>query len=239
MRFPAVKRILLLVFVLAGIAAGRAQDVQDTDSSPYHQALLNYKAGHYDAARLAIDDAEKLKPDDVATAILKARILTEQGDFDEGATLLRRFLTANGPLEVQLALGDLFLRQRDFGAAANMYDQALYLKPNDADIKLKLIYAKINTSDLVTAEKYSSELKPFDPDNPAYYFARAALAEATGKSGEVDQDMQTARTIYGVITTDRYLKTYLQVFAPQPAKTGISARAEPPATSTNAAPAKP
>jgi predicted Zn-dependent protease len=234
-----VKLGLVLVSLVGLAGAVQAQDVPDTDSSPYHQALLNYKAGHYDAARMAIDDAEKQKPDDVATAILKARIMTEQGDYDAGAALLRRFLTPTGPLEVQMALGDLFLRQRNFGAAANMYDQALYLKPNDADIKLKLIYAKINTSDLVTAEKYASELKPFDSENPAYYFAHAALSEVTGNGAQVDQDMQTSRTIYGVILTDRYLKTYLQVFAPQPAKNSVSARAEPPTTNAAPAPATP
>jgi tetratricopeptide (TPR) repeat protein len=224
-----------LVFLLLAPVAAEDAPPPDNDTSPYHQALLNYKSGHYDAARLAIDDAEKANPNDLATAVLKGRILTEQGDFADGATLLRRFLGPDGPVAVQLALGDLFLRQRDFGAAANMYDQALQLKPNDPDIMLKLIYAKINTSDLVSASKYASELKPLDQLNPAYYFAHAALAETTGKTGEADQDIETVRTIYGITTANHYLRTYLQVFA-HSSKNDVNARSEPPA-STNAAPA--
>ena len=177
---------------------------------------------------LAIDDAEKEHPNDVDTAILKARILTEQHDFDAGAALLRRYLTATGPLEVQLALGDLLLRQRNFSAAANLYEQALQLKPDDPDITLKLIYAKINSADLITAGKLASQLKPLDPVNPAYYYAKAALANTTGNSTEADQDFETVRTIYGNMVANRYLKTYLEVFSPK-AKSGVSARAEPPA----------
>ena len=226
---------LLIAPLAAQPAPAQDQAPEDNDSSPYHQAILNYKSGHYDAARLAIDDAQKANPESMPVAVLKSRILTEQGDFADGATLLRHFLGPNGPFEVQIALGDLFLRQRDFGAAGNMYDQALQLKPNDPDLMLKLIYAKINTSDLVTAGKYASELKPLDPLNPAYYFARAALAETTGKSEEAEQDIETVRTIYGITVANRYLRTYLQVFAHGP-KNGVAARAEPPAA-TNSAPA--
>jgi predicted Zn-dependent protease len=229
MKIPGAKWGLPLLLLCALGVSARAQD----DSDPYHQALLNYKSGHYDAARIAIDDAEKAQPDNVAVAVLKSRILAEQHDFTDGETLLRRFLGPDGPFEVQLALGDLLLRKRDFGGAANMYDQALALKPDDPDLMLKLVYAKINAGDLVTAEKYASQLKPLDPVNPAYYFARAALAETTGKGAEADQDIETVRTIYGITVANRYLKTYLQVFSPTQ-QNGVAARAEPP--STNAPP---
>jgi tetratricopeptide (TPR) repeat protein len=206
------------------------------DDDAYHQALLNYKAGNYGAARLAIDDAEKANPSNLGVAVLKSRILAEQGDFKDGEALLRKFLGPDGPFDIQLALGDVLLRKRDFGGAANMYDQALQAKPGDVDVKLKLVYAKINAGDLVTAAKYSSEMKPLDPVNPAYYFAKAALAQGTGKDTEADQNIETSRTIYGITTTNRYLKTYLQVFAHAHASE-VNDRAAPP--STNAAPAKP
>jgi predicted Zn-dependent protease len=226
-----------LVLLTPGLRAQDATDAQtardnapDTDSSPYHQALLNYKSGNYAAARVAIDEAETEKPNDLAIAVLKGRILTEQHDFAGGETLLRRYLGPNGPLPVQLALGDLFLRARDFGHAANLYDQALAAKPNDPDITLKFIYALISTGDLVTAGKYASQLKPLDPVNPAYYFARAALAQATGDSATSDQDIETVRTIYGSTVANRYLKIYLEVFSVKSTPAGA------PLPSTNAAP---
>jgi hypothetical protein len=68
------------------------------------------------------------------------------------------------------------------------------------------------------AGKYARQLKPLDPKNPydthaSYYFAKAALAQAENRSQEADDDIETARTIYGLTVTNRYLKTYLQVFS--------------------------
>jgi len=221
-----VPRSMALGFILLGLVTLlRAQNAPAADDaqSPYHQALFDYKSGHYDDARVAIDEAEKAKPSDLPTEILKARILTELGDFDGGEKVLRPLLTPDGPLEVQLALGDLLLRKRSFNSASKFYDLALQAKPDDPDITLKMIYSRVGASDLLTAAKYASRLKPFDPavdpldpkhpGKPSYYFAKAALAQATGKSQEAEDDIQTARTFYGITVTNRYLKTYLEVFA--------------------------
>jgi tetratricopeptide (TPR) repeat protein len=198
----------------------RAQDTTDDQPlTPYGTALLAYKTGKYDEARTAIDAAEKAKPGDVPTEILKAKILTEQHDFAGGEKLLRSLLTPAGPPEIELALGDLLLRKRSFDRAAKYYTLALQAKPNDPDIILKLVYAKIGVSDLIGAGQYASQLTPLNPKNPyddhaSYYFAKAALAQATGKSAEADDAIQTARTNYGVTITNRYLKTYLEFFTP-------------------------
>ncbi len=193
--------------------AQTAPAIQDKDLTPYQQALLNYQLGKYDEARTAIDAADKAKPGDPNTELLKARILTEQGDYAEGAKILQGLLASKGTVEVQLALGDLLLRKHDFNGAAKSYNLALQAKPNDPDISLKLIYAKVGNSDLTSAEKDASKLKPMDPDHPSYYFAKAALAQATGKTSDAEDDIQTVRTIYGITVANHYLKTYLEVFA--------------------------
>lgn len=225
-------RLLTLGFILLGGASLlRGQDespVQDSNTSPYHLALLDYKTGKYDAARTAIDAAEKANPGDLATQVLKARILTEQHDFAGAKKVLEGINGKPGLTpEIQdgqdLAFGDLCLRERSFDEAAKFYESLLSRKPGDPDLTLKIIYTRIGASDLVAAAKYASQLKPFDPaqdpldpknpGNPSYYFAKAAIAQATGKTGEADDDIQTARTLYGIMTTNRYLKTYLQFFA--------------------------
>ena len=226
-----VARAMALGVVLLGLTAVlRAQiapdiqpitpdDTRDVQPlTPYGTALLDYKIGKYNEARAAIDAAEKEKPGDVSTEILKSRILIELGDFAGGEQILRSLLTSSGPTEIQLALGDLLLRKRSFDRAAKYYGLALQAKPNDPDITLKIIYAKIGASNLVEAGHYASQLKPLDAKNPyddhaSYYFAKAALAQATGKTQEAEDDIQTARTIYGITVTNRYLKTYLEVFA--------------------------
>jgi tetratricopeptide (TPR) repeat protein len=215
-------RLSVLGFVLVACTGLlRAQDEQepaDNDTSPLHVALVAYKAGKYDDARTAIDAAEKANPGDLRTELLKAKILTEQHDFAGGEKLLHGMLTPTGPVEVQMGLGDLLLRKHSFDRAAKYYTLALTAKPGDPDITLKLIYAKIGASDLVGAGQLASNLKAIDPKNPydphaSYYFAKAALAQATNNTQGAEDDIQNARTIYGNTITDRYLKTYLEVFA--------------------------
>ncbi len=219
----------------------RAEDDETTaaasaPTSPYQQALLAYRAGNFDAAKTAIDDAQQQKPHDLAIDVLKARILTEQHDYSDAEALLRQHLSGDGPVDVQIALGDLFLHQHDFSRAATAFNQALALKPADPDIELKLIYAEVNTGDTVAAVTLAAKLKPLDPVNPAYYFAKAALADTTGNSAEADEDIQTVRTIYGITAANVYLKMYLAVFSSS-VKDSVNARSEPPPT--NAAPATP
>jgi tetratricopeptide (TPR) repeat protein len=204
-------------------------DVVDNDTSPYHLALIDYKAGKFQAAydtlspevKAGLDPANPIAAQRIA--ILDSKILTELKRYDEGEKVLRSVWTPNGPVEIQLALGDLLLRKHSFDRAAKYYTLALQTKPNDSDITLKIVYCLVGTCNLLDAGKYASQLKPFDPavdpldpkhpGNPSYYFAQAALAEATGKTADAQEDIENARTLYGNIMTDRYLKTYLDVFS--------------------------
>ena len=229
----STRSIALGLVLLSSLILLHAQDAPDDQPlTPYGIALLAYKTGKYDEARTAIDAAEKAKPGDLPTELLKAKILTEQHDFADGEKLLHSLLTPAGPPEVELALGDLLLRKRSFDRAAKYYTLALQAKPNDPDIILKLVYAKIGVSDLVGAGQLASQLTPLNPKNPyddhaSYYFAKAALAQATGKSTDADDAIQAARTNYGVTITNRYLKTYLEFFT-QSDKNANSDQTPPP-----------
>ena len=225
-------KFAVLGFALLGCTVLlRAQDAPeppDNDTSPLHVALVAYKAGKFDEARTAIDAAEKANPGDLPTELLKAKILTEQKDYADGEKLLRSLYSPPAPtdlkpdpkaVEVESALGDLLLRKHSFDRAAKYYTTVLAAKPGDPDITLKLIYAKIGSADLIDAGQLASNLKPIDPKNPydphaSYYFAKAALAQAQNNTQGAEDDIQNARTIYGNTITDRYLKTYLEVFAP-------------------------
>jgi len=232
---------LLLVLPATLRAEDPPPELQDNNHSPYHIALLNYKSDKFDAALIAINEAEKAAPDDIPTVLLKARILTELHQFDQAKkelTSLNDNPAWTPALDEArtLAWGDLCLRQRDFDGAAKVYQKLLDKKTGDTDLILKIIYTRVAASDLVAAEKYASQLKPLDPDHPSYYFAKAAIAQATGKGTEAEQDIETVRTIYGITTANHYLKTYLQVFSANSASS-TSARAEPPKTNAPPAPA--
>jgi tetratricopeptide (TPR) repeat protein len=237
---------LVLVCLFAGglLTSAFAQDEADSLSTPYHQAFLNYKSGNYQAALIAIDQAAQDNPDNINTQILKARIQTELLQFDDAKKTLEglndnpHFTPADGANRT-LAMADLCLRRRDFDGATKLYESVLTTaRPDDPDLILKVVYSRVGANDLGSALSYSSKLKPLDQVDPAYYFAKAALAQATGDSASADQDLQTVTTLYGITVSNRYLKTYLQLFSGG-AKNSISARAEPPASGTNAPPVAP
>jgi tetratricopeptide (TPR) repeat protein len=192
--------------------------ILDTDTSPYHLALLAYKAGDYDEAEKAFAGTDSSKLDDNAV-ILRSRILTELKRYQEAEKILRPRLQSGNVAAFQAALGDVLLSHHNFSSAARYYAGALQAHPNDPDLMLKLIYADVGGGNLVEAGQMASQLTPLDPKHPyddhaTYYFARAALAESAGKDGEAQDMIQTARTNYGITVTDRYLRTYLKVFRP-------------------------
>jgi len=192
-----------------------------TSSAPqslYEKALLNYKAGKYNAAKLLIDDADAETPGNAPIEMLKVRILAELHDFHGAHQVLntlydRTDLSPAYSAALTLTNGDLNLRERRFEDAGKAYAAYLVDAPADADTKLKLIYAKIGVGDLIAAGKLASELQPMDATTPAYYFAHAALAHSGATNGDEEQDIEQARTIYGITVTNRYLKTFLEVFS--------------------------
>ncbi|HEX4139164.1 MAG TPA: hypothetical protein VHY09_02375 [Candidatus Methylacidiphilales bacterium] len=207
-----------------------------TPGTPYSEAIVAYKAGNYDKAFDAIKGVDPAAQDD-NFVILEARILTELKRYDDGEKLLKERIQLKEKQQAKPAetdplltdLGDLFLNKRAFDRAGKFYTAVAKDKPNDPDLTLKLIYCRIGENDLRGADQLATTLSPFDPKNPyddhaAYYFARAALAQAFGRGGDAEDDIQQARTNYGVTITNRYLKTYLHFFAaPNPdAKSGIA-----------------
>jgi tetratricopeptide (TPR) repeat protein len=187
--------------------------------TPYEKALLNFKAGKYDAAKVLIDDADESTPGNAAIEMLKVRILAELHDFHGAHQVLnslydRTDLTPAYAAALTLTNGDLNLRERHFEEAAKAYESYLQYRPADTDAKLKLVYAKLSLGDMIAAGKLASEFQPSDAATPAYYFAHAALAHAGATTGDEEQDFEQARTIYGITLTNRYLKTFLEVFSP-------------------------
>ena len=215
----------LLVFgcttlVFAGLLRAQVENppvVTDSDMSPYHVALLDYKEGKFQEALDALNAQGVAVPMDTKTVVLKSRVLTELKQYDTGEKLLRSQLAGPDTVAIQAAIGDLLLRKRSFARAAKYYAAVLKAKPNDPDTMLKLVYAQIGAGDLVGAGETASQLTPLDRKNPyddhaSYYFAQAAIAQAAGKPQEAQDQIQAARTNYGITVTNHYLKTYLQIF---------------------------
>jgi tetratricopeptide (TPR) repeat protein len=206
-------------------SASTAPPEVSAPSSPYSQAMVEYKAGAYQKAFDAIQGIDPTTQDD-NFVILEAGILAELKRYDDGEKLLKGRIQqreeAKAPAPqvdaLLVALGDLLLHRHAYDRAAKFYQAALQDKPNDPDLTLKLVYAHIGDNDLRGADQLAATLNPFNPKDPyddhaAYYFAQAALAQAIGHSGDAEDDIQQARTNFGVIVVNRYLKAYLEFFS--------------------------
>ncbi len=190
----------------------------DGPSSPYSEAMVAYKAGNYQQAYDALKGIDPGTQDD-NFIILEARILTELKHYDDAKKLLQPIDTdPKYGTQAVIALGDLEIRRHDYSRAGKYYATAHQARPADPDIILRQVYAAIGENDLVAAGKLASDLAPFDvknqyDDHASYYFARAALAHATGKGTDEEDAIQSARTNYGITVTNRYLGFYLRFFA--------------------------
>jgi hypothetical protein len=209
---------------------------RDNDRSPYHLALIAYKAGNYDQAWHALEGTDPtVQSDDFV--ILESRVLTELKRYDDAAQVLSPRAGDGAKPELWVAMGDVDLRKRAFDQAAKYY-QAAFAKTHDSDLTLKLIYCALGRADNVYAGQLASQLAPFNPKNPyddhaSYYFAQAAIAQATGNATEAENDIQSARTYYGITVANRYLKNYLEFFAAEDKTSELT-----PAPKTNAAPVR-
>jgi hypothetical protein len=206
----------------------------DNDRSPYHLALIAYKAGNYDQAWHALEGTDPTTQSD-DFVILESRVLTELKRYDDAAQVLAPRAGDGATPELVVAMGDVDLRKRAFDQAAKYY-QAAFAKTHDPDLTLKLVYCALGRADNVYAGQLASQLAPFDPKNPyddhaSYYFAQAALAQATGDSTGAENNIQSARTYYGITVANRYLKNYLQFFSAEDKNAELT-----PAPKTNAAP---
>jgi tetratricopeptide (TPR) repeat protein len=232
---PAIAKASAEADAASGNTAPVTPSAADSSAPPqsiYEKALLNYKAGKYDAAKLLIDEADEDTPGNVPIEMLKVRILVELHDFHGAHQVIKTLydrtdLTPGYAASLTLTNGDLSLRERHFDEAAKSYESYLQFRPLDADAKLKLIYARIGIGDLVSAGKLASELQPMDATSPAYYFAHAALAHSGATSGDEEQDFEQARTIYGITMTNRYLKTFLEVFSSTPSESAAPGAPKP------------
>lgn len=200
-------------------SATDSQSVTEEKSSPfldsYRAALIAYKNGDYKTARAAAQEAQKLKANDAKLKLLEGRIALELGEFQNAEKLIKEGIAADPdyPLSYQY-MGDVYLREHQYMSAIDSYQEFLRHKPKDPDGLLKLVYCHIGRKDLSAAGQTLLQLDQFNDIHPGYYFAKAAIATATGKPVEAEKNFQTVRTMYGNDTFALFMKTYLTVFPP-------------------------
>jgi tetratricopeptide (TPR) repeat protein len=181
--------------------------------------VIAFNHGDWPGAKSAVEAAQKIKPEEPRAKLLLGRIALEQGDFATAEKEIKAVTVSEHPPELAYEfLGDVYFRKKDYLQSRDAYATFLGQKPKNEDGVLKLIYSELGAGNVMTASEELLKLDPYNDVHPGYYFAKAAIAQASGKAAQAEKHLQMARTMYGNKTFADYMKTYLELFPPQEAK---------------------
>jgi tetratricopeptide (TPR) repeat protein len=146
-------------------------------------AASDYKAGHFETGLTKLDQQDKAKGPNGASLDLRGSIALEQGKFD---LALQAFTEAH-KLEPdlfapRLHLGDLFLREKRYSDARNVYQRLLTetnILISNEHLRYGLLVIALASHEEAAARS-ALESSKFPTESSAYYFTQAAWEFAHG-----------------------------------------------------------
>ncbi|MEM6884701.1 MAG: tetratricopeptide repeat protein [Verrucomicrobiota bacterium] len=182
-----------------------------THADSYSEALSHLKTRQLDQALLAIN--RSLEESETAAAYeLKGRILSESGQSEAAMDSFQK-VTELEPkrASVYYHIGQVYFKDELWSDAFGAYRHALELDPERKASILKMIYCLVIMENYPMAHQWLTTLDPTNDLTPDYYFARAAMAYATGTPEEYVNILRQARTIYSTQVFNRYEPELLRV----------------------------
>jgi tetratricopeptide (TPR) repeat protein len=136
------------------------------------------RMGQYRVARMALERALKLQPNQFEAAVTLAELNLDLGNVPRGAEVLAMAARLR-PREfgVWRLLGRALDDLSHPAEASNAYQKALELRPGDRDVRIALIGILINSGQSDLAEPWIIQALQKDPDNPVVlgFAARGAF----------------------------------------------------------------
>ncbi len=177
-------RVALVLALLLGLLGPAC-----VDRGTEHRVRANayFRGGDYPAALKECDDGLSAKPDDVATLILRAKVLFEmqrlddaKQDFDRAVELgAGRGKTYVG--DAYLGLAIIASRRKDWPVARAEFDKLLALDPSDVGTRTNLARVELELGDLPAAETNADFAAHARPQDEATEFILGKVLLAEGK----------------------------------------------------------
>jgi tetratricopeptide (TPR) repeat protein len=145
------------------------------------KAMALFKLNKGTEASIEIDHALSLRPNNPAAHNLKGDVLSASGRKDEAIEEYSKAIQ-DDPLFYQgyLSLGNLYLKDKQFALAKDIFQKGEKIKPDDKNILYGLAYALENCGDVKAAiEKYQSVLS-FERNPSERDTIQAHLRELSG-----------------------------------------------------------
>ncbi|MES2310211.1 MAG: tetratricopeptide repeat protein [Verrucomicrobiota bacterium] len=197
----------LLLFLLWKVAVG----AENSDFTiPYQNAVVAYKSGDYPAAKTAALEAGKRGGEDLRPSLLLGKIALAQKNYREAESLIAPLIQKNpdNPM-LWMPWGDTLVFLGKPGKAINFYEKASHVDAQKPDALLRKVYAFLKNQERGEAERITAAMDGFNDKTPVYYFAKAAVLDASGKKPEADVVLKNARTLYGETVYLDYYREYL------------------------------
>jgi tetratricopeptide (TPR) repeat protein len=190
--------------VLGAVLAVAWWPVQAGDEA-FQQAFVMLKAGQPQEALQRVDALLAQGASSARLLELKGRVLHALGRYEEAETFYFQALEKEPGLESShFHLGEAAFRRAAWADALQYYGVFLRHQSKSRAAALKMVYCYVAADNLTDAAVWLQALDPSDEDEPTYYFARAALALASGKGPAALETLAQARTLYGNDAYARY-----------------------------------
>lgn len=153
------------------------------DHAEAHYAIAQsaYVAGRHEAARSAVREALRIRPDWPSAALLHARLLA-QDSREPSLDYLSAYLERNPDAqEVRLTYARNLINDKRFREARSEFQKLLASNPDNADIALTVAFLSLQMNDIEVADaqlKRALELGYQDPDTIRFQL------------GQVNEDLQ-------------------------------------------------
>lgn len=160
----------------------------DADLAPayYYQGVVLQRWSRYETALARYTKAYELQPDNVAYLLARAEMMVELEQIDDAMTLLEDKLTYfDQNAAIRLAMAHMHLIRHEFDRAADYFQQALLLQPDDTKTLEELASAQLASGQTDQAIRILERLTN-DPELLQRNDLKRSLATAYFASGRTD-----------------------------------------------------
>ena len=172
----------------------------------YLSGSLHFMLGNLERARESAEKYVSREPDSVPGKTLLAAIQLRQGDPQKVIDELRPIVTAvSDDFNAITLLGTAYMMANQPTKAAEFFDRALKLQPDNAAIRLQLAKTHLTSGDKKLA---ASELERVIAESPNSAGASALLVVSLASDGQLDEAEKAARA-FRERASDKPLPLYL------------------------------
>jgi tetratricopeptide (TPR) repeat protein len=173
-------------FVLTGVGGGDWKiTVQASGYVPYEQVLQISSFTRNPHLEIILKKLEDIPPaegsvrDEAENSVAEAEKLESEGKYDEAIAVYDKFMVDHAGTEnifkMNLLIGQLYEKKRDYAAAIEKYKLVVDQAPNDANALLYLGNAYIRNRQYDEAKVYYERLVELQGDNPNILYTMAEM----------------------------------------------------------------